>query len=725
MNPLARDNYDIDWLKDNSMLTQAKKLIREYIRGDITLGSSSSPKGEEVIDQVSTWLSIYPNAVVTSPGKRVLATLGDFLEHGFPKSVGIKGIYLTPINLAGGVEGPRNYTPSTDGNFDPISIEIDPALGTSLEYKRIVDLLKEQQRLDNTGDDEKQKTPIIRNLVPLHTGQGPDFLLALFGEPEYQNIYMMVEIRPEDWGDCLPSVDEFSGPNDPVPTAPVSREQAEKLAKKGYIPGLIHSADAALDASQQTGWSATSEITGRDNDKKARCIYMHYFKPSQPALNPDHPDCQALTLINGIVIDKIKRGHACGLRLDAVPFSIEKQPDTLEIWDYYTPSAVRKASQFASLIRQLGSFSFQELMAPLQDVKQFMLYGTDLTYDFFTRAPYLHAILTGDAALLRLAFRWLLEAGIQPKSLVHDLQNHDELTYQLPELVHRRDEPFTINGTTMSGNQLHEKILQEMREKAIGKGVFWWNRLYRSQWDGVATTMVGFIAAALRIKDPYNATADEKEKIKKAHLLVAMANAMQPGVFSLSAWDLVGALPLTQIPKALRERFGESDLRWFNRGAVDLLGVNPDVRRLDWGLPCAKTLYGPLNKQLGDPTSFASRLKQMLDARERHKIAYGKLKSPPPYPKHPGVCLLALQLPEKEKMPGRLQLAVTALNFGDNPAEEVLIFSELFGYEVNSVRNWQIIDAVTDAKDRSLLRTGRMTIELDERAGKTILIQQR
>ena len=420
-----------------------------------------------------------------APEKKVLATIGDLLEQGFPKSVGIKGIYMTPINRAGGVKrGHKEYTPSTDGNFDPISIEIDQDLGNSIEYKRIVDLLKQQQRpyerfdlrlmsplndesgipiegknliivaavnnvlhvriFDGDGkvvvdtDEKKRLTeqarqiedlrkqldglwppheltrsdegrvitavtsiveekhpPIIRNLVPLHTGQGPDFFLALFGEPEYRNIYMMVEIPEEDWVDYLPPLDESWGSNDPVPTAPVSRELAEKLTKKGYIPGLIHSADAALDASQQTGWSATGKIAGIDKKattdkvkvKDRRWVYMHYFKPSQPALNPDHPDCQALTLINGIVIDKIKRGHACGLRLDAVPFSIEKQPDTLEIWDTYTPSAVRKASQFASLIRQLGSFSFQELMAPLQEVKEFMRYGTDLTYDFFTRAP--------------------------------------------------------------------------------------------------------------------------------------------------------------------------------------------------------------------------------------------------------------------------------------------------------------------------------------------------
>ena len=327
--------------------------------------------------------------------------------------------------------------------------------------------------------------------------------------------------------------------------------------------------------------------------------------------------------------------------------------------------------------------------------------------------------------MLRLAFRWLLQAGIQPKLLVHDLQNHDELTYQLPELEHRRHEPFKINGETMSGGQLQEKILQEMQDKA-GPPNAPWNLFHRGEkQDGVATTMVGFIAAGLRI-DPRLATDEEKEKIKEAHLLVAMANAMQPGVFSLSAWDLVGALPLA--PSAVHERISDGDNRWVNRGGVDLLGVNPRATKSNRGLPCAKTIYGPLTEQLKDETSFASQLKRMLVAREKHKIAHGKLKSPPPEPtdpKHRGVCLLALQLPEKPEMPGRLQLAVTALNFGDEPAEEVITFSELFGDEVNSVRNWRIIDAVTDAKMGSLLRTGRMTIRLHERAGKTILIQQR
>ena len=83
MNPLASDDPEyinwlkeyIDWLKEESMLTKAKNLISdaksitERIQVGFTLGSSSSPQGEAVIDQVSTWVSIYPNAVVPSPGK--------------------------------------------------------------------------------------------------------------------------------------------------------------------------------------------------------------------------------------------------------------------------------------------------------------------------------------------------------------------------------------------------------------------------------------------------------------------------------------------------------------------------------------------------------------------------------------------------------------------------------------------------------------------------------
>src|SRR5262249_7228109 len=154
-------------------------------------------------------------------------------------------------------------------------------------------------------------------------------------------------------------------------------------------------------------------------------------------------------------------------------------------------------------------------------------------YDFFTRAQCLHALLTGNAAPLRLAYRHLHEAGVPLVRLVHDLQNHDEITYQLVELDHRKDEAVTVGGVKVTGGELRERLLREMREKAAGPAAPH-NKLYRPEKDGVATTFAAFVAAGLEIRDPYRATAEQRAQIRRGHLLLAFANAMQPGVFSLS-----------------------------------------------------------------------------------------------------------------------------------------------------------------------------------------------
>ena len=116
-----------------------------------------------------------------------------------------------------------------------------------------------------------------------------------------------------------------------------------------------------------------------------------------------------------------------------------------------------------------------------------------------------------------------------------------------------------------------------MRAKAAGERAPH-NKLYRPEKDGLATTFAGFVAAALEIRDPYNASHDEREQIKKAHLLLAAANAMQPGVFSLSSWDLVGALPIPE--KSVAERMEDGDYRWINRGGVDLMEHQSESERI-------------------------------------------------------------------------------------------------------------------------------------------------
>ena len=84
------------------------------------------------------------------------------------------------------------------------------------------------------------RAAIAGDLVPLHTGTGPDFWLALRGYKDYPGLYTMVEIAREDWG-LLPAV------NDPWKVALVPKQAAEQLTRKGYIPGLINSNDAAAE----------------------------------------------------------------------------------------------------------------------------------------------------------------------------------------------------------------------------------------------------------------------------------------------------------------------------------------------------------------------------------------------------------------------------------------------------------------------------------------------
>src|SRR5205085_12473777 len=124
-------------------------------------------------------------------------------------------------------------------------------------------------------------------------------------------------------------------------------------------------------------------------------------------------------------------------------------------------------------------------------LKKFTQDGPDLSYDFFTRAQYLHALASGDAGPLQLAHQLLLDEGVPPLGLVHDLQNHDEITYQLVELKERENETFTVNGKKTTGKALREGMLHEMRERLAGPNISY-TMLYRTEKNGLATTLPGF-----------------------------------------------------------------------------------------------------------------------------------------------------------------------------------------------------------------------------------------
>jgi trehalose synthase len=674
------------------MLNQSQQLARQLSQTKPQLRPYAKPQPREALRQASVWLLDYPGSVITKPGETVLATWGDPKLWDAFTEIGISLLHTGPVNRAGGIVE-RDYTPTVDGLFDPISLEIDPELGTDQEYRRMVEVAKEH------------RGSIAADLVPLHTGKGADFLLALRAFKNYPGMYTMVEIDKKDW-QLLPSVAS------PWKSALISNEVAQQLKERGYIPGRIDSCDADPKVRQASGWSATGEVKGVDG-KLRRWVYLHYFKPGQPVLDWLNPSCVAQQVAAGNVVYAFDHLGASVARLDAIPFlGIEPKQDSPTAFHFQHPLAILDANYLAFLSRKQGGWTFQELNAPLPIVKQYLAEGPDFSYDFFTRAEGLHALLTGDAELLRRSYSLLLKHDLQPLRLVHDLQNHDEITYQLVGLDAMGDETLEYHGRRIAGKELREQILNEMRSKAAGDAAPY-NLLYRPGKDGVATTYCGFIAAALGIRDLQEIAPKQKEEIKRGHLLMAFFNAMQPGVFSLSSWDLVGALPVPRT--AVENHFADEDYRWINRGGVDLLGANTAARSSQLGLPRAESLYGALPEQLKDENSFASQLKRLLAVRKKYKIEEAELIAAP-VTDQPAVCILVLRSFDQS------QTLIAVSNFSREAVNTEINLQDIKEVSNAKVTGKQVYDCYDDRREGVVDDQGKFKTDLSAWGAKLLVL---
>lgn len=686
----------IEWLESRSMLEQSQQLAHLVSgQGVQWQREYAKPQPRAVVQRASVWVLGYPGAVITRPDESVIGTWGDPALWRAFDDIGINLLHTGPVKRSGGIVG-TNYTPTVDGWFDRISLEIDPALGTEADYRRMVAAAKNAGGL------------IAGDLVPLHTGKGADYLLALRSQGEYPGMYVMVEIDKKDWGLLPPAKDEWQ-------TALVSNEVADQLTKLGYIPGRISPADADPAVRNSSGWSATGEIPGVDG-KVRRWVYLHVFKPGQPVLNWLDPTSAAQQAIDGDVVRTVVDLGAKVVRMDAVPFlGIAPREGSTMAENYQHPLSVLGTDYLAFFVRKLGGWSFQELNVPFDSLKLYMKEGPDLSYDFYTRTEGLHCLLMRDGALLRLAYDFLLDAGVQPIGLVHDLQNHDEITYQLVPLEHLGDKVLNYKGGTITARELREQTLNQMRSKAAGEAAPY-NLLYRPSKDGLATTYAGFVAAALGIHDLNQITPEQVKEIRRGHLLIAFANAMQPGVFSLSSWDLVGALPLPR--QSVAELLKDEDYRWVNRGGVDLMNVNPSADKSRFGLPRARALYGSLPEQLKDPDSFVSQIKRMLAARKKYHLAEGELVAVPEVTDS-ALCVLVMRLPESSA------LAVTALNYSQQPVQEKLDLGKIEALKSLNLAGRRVLDSVSGEPAGEVDAQGNLPIELDGWSGKTLVVEQR
>lgn len=667
------------------MLQQARSLARQYS------GNSNQwqhpygqPQPRAAVSRASVWFTAYPGSTIPkSQGVSVLATLADERLWQLFQTIGINGIHTGPMKRSGGVEG-MTYTPSVDGNFDRISFEIDPAFGTEADYKGLVAVAR------------AHGATVIGDVIPGHTGKGPDFRLAERDYADYPGLYHMVRIEKADWA-LLPPV---PAGHDAVNLSPAA---VDALQAKGYIVGQLHSQIFYAPGVKDTDWSATDIVRGADGVQR-RWVYLHYFKQGQPTLNWLDPSFAAERLVIGDAVHEIGVLGDGMLRLDANGLLGIERESTGRVWWAGHPLSVTANQLIADMVRKLGGFTFQELDLPLDDMHEMSLGGPDLTYDFVTRPVYDHALLTGDAELLRLVYGLMHKYEVDPGRLIHALQNHDELTGGLAQFGGKHaNDLYPFRGRQISGAELRDLVHGEIYRTLMGA-----NAPYNLKFGGgVSSTTATVITARLGLKKIYALKSRDIERIERLHLLLAFFNAMQPGVFALSGWDLVGALTLPAA--SVRERLADGDTRWINRGAYDLLGTNPHAMRSAAGLPRAVSLYGPLPEQLKNPSSFASRLARILKVRADMRLYAGRLDDVPSV-QTKGLFVLVHSLPDGA---GR---EITAINFSDEPVEEAV---QIQGAEAG----FKVIDAMDAAAPALEISTGgQLHLKLGPFEGKAMRI---
>ncbi len=630
----------------------------------------------------SVWFTAYPGAIIARAGESVLATLGDPALWCTLADIGVQAIHTGPMKQAGGLSG-GDFTPTIDGHFDRIGLAIDPQFGAAEEYAAM------SQAAAAVG------AVVIDDVIPAHLGKGADFRLAERAYGDYPGLFHMVEIAPEDWP-LLPAVPAGAD------SANLSPAAVADLAARGTIVGELQRIIFYEPGVKESNWSATAAVQGVDGVWR-RWVYLHYFKQGQPSLNWLDPSFAAPRLVIGDALHSLGVLGARGLRLDANGFlGVERRPDG-PAWSEGHPLSITANQLIAGMVRKLGGFSFQELNLTVDDIAAMSHGGADLAYDFVTRPACQHALVTGDARFLRLMLRELARHDVEPAYLIHALQNHDELTLELVHFwtLHARGR-FTLGDEELSGAELRERVRSVMYDRLCGE-----NAPYNLRFvtNGVACTMASVAAAALRIRDLNDLTDEQVQQIQRPHLLLAMYNAFQPGVFALSGWDLVGALPLAH--DLVADLMADGDTRWINRGAYDLLGVNPDAAGSAAGLPRAVALYGSLPEQLSRPDSFASQLKAMLKVRQDYRL-YAARQIDVPDTANPGLLVMVHELPEG------LGMQATALNFGAQPVDEVV--------RLAGARPGQAVDMFSGLAAGQVNSQSELRIGLDGYAGVSVLL---
>ena len=313
------------------------------------------------------------------------------------------------------------------------------------------------------------------------------------------------------------------------------------------------------------------------------------------------------------------------VRLDANAFlGLEGTDATQRPWAEAHPLSESATNMMAWQCHRLGGFTFQELNAAFEHIRDFCQWGPDLAYDFMTRPAVEHALLMRNADLLRLMYQEMRRCEIDPARLIHALGNHDDITYELPHLVAHAADPMKLGRKTLTGQAIRERTRREMAVKATSRCALQqdfgqWPVYDSGRPDRGGTGISGDPPAAGGPEDAPgaggSAGSPAAERVQRAAARRFCGDRLGPDRCT-TAGEGAGSVPASRRATGRRQAMVQPGrLRPGRyRGAT----ASP------MGIPVAEQLYGTLPQQFADESSFVSRLGALLAKRDALKLQSGQ-----------------------------------------------------------------------------------------------------
>ncbi|MDR2076376.1 MAG: hypothetical protein LBP61_05535 [Desulfovibrio sp.] len=684
--PLKRDPHTLDTpipradpgyvqqLERKSMLNKAMETARVVSGSELAWRAPAGYEGPEaLLSLADIWISIHPLTFLSSSRRTAFEQLGEMTVWPIFREIGVKGLYIAPIFGSGELWTGSKRANNTLGD-DVVQFSFSPAAGQESQYRRLMNGVLDNQAL--LGSD----------LTPAATGIGPDFFLAARNYREYPGIYCMLEVPRQFWPLLPPASSAWEG-------VPLSEQQVASLNAEKLLPtAMRHELSFPGGGS---GWAATGETAGIDAVTR-RWVYRYFKDPNHPILNWEDPSRSANRILSASTVQQVGIwGQAfIGLRLDAFQ-GLEVAPATSPPRDsapdasaenapaprgFFIEPALPAAQSLSREIRRYGGWSWlRNDTLPLPALWEFLRAGTDFIQDTAFSPAAEHALLTGDASLLRFMADEALRLRIDTRRTVHSMPAEEGINYTLPHLRHLASGPEGAEAERLMRQTLDalQAVLAKQSPSPLQDGFLY------TTGAGLAAMALGLPldvpesadGSAVRSLPSARAELDkaikDKEKtLANGHALLIFFKAMQPGVLLLTGQDVVGALPLSWSGSA--DTSVGWDARNAARGGYALTSAGSSLVVTPQGLPRAPALYPPADRQVLQEESFLRRIGSFLRLRSQLGIAKGDIIERMPTAGQGSIALLS-------RMRGQGRYLISICNFSRTPITERLLLDNLPG----------------------------------------------